>query len=258
MPDAATQPVVAPPSNGDGIGGAVAIITGGHGSIGQATARAFAREGARVYCFDLPPDDPAKSEGRVGSSVAVDVTDEAAVEHAVASVLQDAGRIDIAVAAAGIAAGTDLADITPGELHRVLDVNLGGVINLLRAVVPAMTEQRYGKFVALGSVAARVGGVKAGPHYVAAKSGVHGLVKWAAKRYGPAGIFVNAIAPGPVLTPMWAGLNAGEAVEQAPGYPLGRLGLPEDVAETALFLASPASNWITGATVDINGGLYMS
>ncbi len=240
-------------SNHDGLNGRVAVITGGCGGIGRKVAVALTARGAHCYLLDVsgPADEAVPF-------VHADVRSFDSVQAAVDDVLTQAGRIDIAVGCAGVVSGTGLLELTDEETQMILEVNLLGFVNLLRAVVPAMTAQGSGKVVALGSVASRVGGVKSGPVYVAAKAGVAGVVKWAAKTYGPHGIQVNAVAPGPVLTPMWQGLNDGAVNEDATGYPLGRLGRPEDIAEPIAFLAGPESNWITGQTLDINGGSYFS
>jgi len=245
--------MVVPVSNNEGLSGQVAVITGGTGGIGQQVAATLEARGASVFLLDLvEPADTSRP------FVKCDVSEFESVNSAVTSVLASAGQVDIAVGCAGVVSGTGLLELTDEENAKILGVNLLGFVNLLRAVVPPMQEKGGGKIVALGSVASRVGGVKSGPVYVAAKAGVAGVVKWAAKAYGGDGIFVNAVAPGPVLTPMWQGLNAGTVNEDATGYPLGRLGRPEDVAEPIAFLAGPESNWITGQTLDVNGGSYFS
>ena len=248
--------MMVPVSNHEGLAGKIAVITGGAGSIGSTAAEALEARGASVYLLDRV--EPAQSDRATRPFLNVDVARFESVQTAIDSVVATEGRVDIAIGCAGVVSGTGLLEYTDAESQLVLDVNLLGFINLLRAVVPQMQEQGSGKVVALGSVASRVGGVKSGPLYVAAKAGVAGVVKWAAKVYGPDGIHVNAVAPGPVLTPMWQGLNGGKLEEDAIGYPLGRLGRPEDIAEPIAFLAGPESNWITGQTLDINGGSYFS
>ncbi|MGM7697792.1 SDR family NAD(P)-dependent oxidoreductase [Microbacterium sp. A84] len=247
--------MVVPTSSNEGLAGKVAVITGGAGGIGRKVAEALEARGAKVYLLDLN-----KPSGDHDSRpfLACDVSSFGSVSTAINLVVAVAGRVDIAVGCAGVVSGTGLLDLDDDENKLILDVNLLGFINLLRAVVPPMQKQGGGKVVALGSVASRIGGVKSGPVYVAAKAGVAGVVKWAAKTYGPDGILVNAVAPGPVLTSMWEGLNGGQLEEDATGYPLGRLGRPEDIAEPIAFLAGPESNWITGQTLDINGGSYFS
>jgi 3-oxoacyl-[acyl-carrier protein] reductase len=248
-------------SNGDGIRDQVAVITGGAGSIGLATAAALLREGARVWLLDLPAARDALRDHPINGQVQfleADVTDADAVRACVAEVHKQSGRLDIAVACAGVAAGTSLAEITAEEFDRICSVNLRGAFTLLQAVEPGMTAAGAGKVVLLGSVAGHQGGVKSGPHYVAAKAGVHGLTRWAAKNLGPHGVHVNAVAPGPVLTAMWAGLGGGSGDDELHEYPLRRLGRPEDVAEAIVFLAGPGSNWITGVILDVNGGFHYS
>jgi 3-oxoacyl-[acyl-carrier protein] reductase len=246
-----------PTSTNAGVRDQVAVVTGGSGSIGRAVVRAFVRDGARVTSLDRVKPGDAATDPDVADEV-IDVSSLAAVQSAVDAVVAREGRIDIAVGAAGVAGNTALAELAEPELTEIINVNLVGFLNLMRAVIPHMQRQRFGKIVALGSVAARVGGVKSGVHYVAAKSAVHGAVKWAAKTYAADGILVNAVAPGPVMTPMWDGLNGGQRVAEAPGVPLGRLGEPADIAEPIVFLCGAASNWITGQVIDINGGMYFS
>ena len=167
------------------------------------------------------------------------------------------GRLDILVLCAGAIARTPLAESEDAEWRAMLDVNLMGVVNPLRKAYPMMVEAGGGKIVALGSIAAKIGGVASGPAYVAAKSAVHGLMKWVAKAGAPHGVFANTVAPGPVETPMWQTVT-GRAPPSANGsVPLGRFGQPEDIAQAILFLCSPASNWITGTVLDVNGGMLM-
>jgi 3-oxoacyl-[acyl-carrier protein] reductase len=136
-------------------------------------------------------------------------------------------------------------------------VNLFGVVNPVRKLFPVMAQQGYGKIVALGSIAAKIGGVASGPSYVAAKSAVHGLMKWVAKAGAAKGVYANVVAPGPVETPMWSKVTQRAAPSPHGSVPLGRYGQPEDIAQSILFLCSPASNWITGTVLDVNGGMLM-
>ena len=146
---------------------------------------------------------------------------------------------------------------TDEEWRSILDVNLFGVLNPVRKLYPVMVKQGYGKIVALGSIAAKIGGVASGPSYVAAKSAVHGLMKWVAKSGASKGVYANVVAPGPVETPMWSKVTQRAAPSAHGSVPLGRYGQPEDIAQSILFLCSPASNWITGTVLDVNGGMLM-
>jgi NAD(P)-dependent dehydrogenase (short-subunit alcohol dehydrogenase family) len=255
----------APASSRLDLSGHVAFFVGATGGIGRATTAAFVREGATVAVSSLRPDEGRRLADELraagGDAFAfdfpVDVTDKGSVTRAVDEVVAQRGRLDIAVSGAGVVSGTRLEEIEDDDWNRVLEINLKGTLHVLQAVYPVMREAGRGKIVCIGSVAAQQGGVSSGPHYVAAKAGVHGMVKWLAKDAAPHGITVNVVSPGPVMTPMWIGLNKG-VEEDGPQYsPLGRVGVPTDVAEAVLFLASPMANWITGATLDVNGGLLM-
>jgi len=139
----------------------------------------------------------------------------------------------------------------------MLDVNLMGVVNPVREIFPVMADQGFGKMVALGSIAAKIGGVASGPAYTSAKAAVHGLMKWVAKAGASKGVYASVVAPGPVETPMWETVTQRAAPSANGSVPLGRFGQPEDVAQAILFLCSPASNWITGTVLDVNGGMLM-
>ena len=132
-------------------------------------------------------------------------------------------------------------------------VNLHGPIHFARAYLPGMAERRHGRMVLIGSVAGRIGGVKASAHYVASKGGLHALVKWLARRGAPHDVLVNGIAPGVIETEM----TRGQRIDPAQ-VPLGRNGRPEEIAWPIAFLCSPAASYITGTVLDVNGGLYMS
>jgi 3-oxoacyl-[acyl-carrier protein] reductase len=237
--------------------GRVALVTGGLGGIGRAVCATLAEAGARVIATDLN-DDPAWVEAHKGVGfLRYDVTSRAETESVVDRVIADHGRIDILILCAGTIAKTPLAESEDAEWKAMLDVNLMGVVNPLRKIYPLMVSAGGGKIVALGSIAAKIGGVASGPAYVAAKSAVHGVMKWVAKAGAPHGVFANTIAPGPVETPMWQTVT-GRAPPSANGsVPLGRFGQPEDIAQAILFLSSPASNWITGTVLDVNGGMLM-
>lgn len=236
--------------------GRVAVVTGGTGGIGRAVCAALAEAGAKVVAADLH----AGPEGGLAAGVTFahcDVTSRTGTEAMIDAVLAEHGRIDALVLCAGTIANTPLADSEDDEWHSILDVNLMGVVNPLRKLYPIMVGAGGGKIVALGSIAAKIGGVASGPAYVSAKSAVHGLMKWVAKSGAQHGVFANTIAPGPVETPMWQTVT-GRAPPSANGsVPLGRFGQPEDIAQAILFLCSPASNWITGTVLDVNGGMLM-
>lgn len=236
-----------------------AVVTGAAGAIGAATCEALGREGADVIAVDIADGladtvDRVEAVGASGIPVECDVTDPADIETLKAEAVDHAGAVEIVVTVHGIVDRVAFATMTRAEWARVLDVNLTGTAFVLQAFYDHFLENAYGKIVCIGSVAGKVGGVISGPNYVASKAGVHGLVKWLAKDAASAGVYVNAIAPGPVWSPMTRDESLGYSDDMAP---VGRLGEPEDIAEGVVFLASQASNWITGTVLDINGGMLM-
>ncbi len=232
------------------------LITGAAGGIGRAVVDAFAEAGASVLATDLVPEDPFAGQAGVRYR-RYDVTSREETDRIVAEMLQADGRIDALVLCAGSIANTPIAEADDDEWRSILDVNVMGVVNPLRRIYPQMCAQGGGKIVALGSIAAKIGGVAAGPAYVAAKSAVHGIIKWTAKAGAAHGVYANVIAPGPVETPMWQSVTERQPPKAHGSVPLGRFGQPEDIAQGILFLCSPASNWITGTTLDVNGGMLM-
>jgi len=245
-----------PASGMSRLDGKVALVTGASGGIGQEVVRTFVRVGGVVVATDISNENPFAGTPNI-EFARYDVTSEADTSRVVGDVLSRHGRIDILVLCAGSISKNPLTESTNEEWDAIFRVNVLGVVNPLRAVYPHMVSQNQGKIVALGSIAAKIGGVASGPSYVAAKSAVHGLIKWVAKAGAAHGVHANIIAPGPVETPMWLSVADRRAQAAAGNVPLGRFGLPEDIAQAILFLASPASNWITGTVLDVNGGMLM-
>jgi len=239
--------------------GQVALVTGASQGIGRACCLSLAREGANVAAIDISPCeqtiDAIVSAGRAGLEFNVDIRDKGAVEEVVKQVVETWGRLDILVNNAGVLgeSASRVEEYTSGDWDKVLQTNLKGTFLMTQAVWPFMRSKKSGKIICMGSIAGRVGGILAGPHYCASKGGIHSVVKWAAKRGARHGVYVNGIAPGPIATPMIADQPYKDEM-----VPLGRLGQPEDIAETVVFLASQASNFITGCIIDINGGMFMN
>ncbi|KLT16016.1 hypothetical protein AA980_20960 [Neobacillus vireti] len=234
-----------------------AIVTGASGGIGRATAIALAREGANVVASDLTSVDETvlliKENAGNAIGVKCDVTKKEDIQNMVRLAVETFGDISILVTAAGVCERTGSDDISELEWNFVQNVNLKGTFLCCQAVYPKMKENGYGKIVTVGSIAGKVGGVISGPHYVASKGGVHAMVKWFAQDGAPHNVYINAVAPGPVRTNMTEDWPYRDEMS-----PLKRLGEPEDIAESVLFLSSQASNWITGITLDVNGGMLMS
>jgi 3-oxoacyl-[acyl-carrier protein] reductase len=234
----------------------VAFVTGAAGGIGSEVVRTFQVAGATVIATDLADANPFEGEANVHYH-RYDVTSADATESVVAHVLANHGRVDVLVLCAGAISNRHLNDADDAEWERIWRINTMGTLNPIRRLYQVMVEQGYGKIVALGSIAAKIGGVASGSAYVSAKSVVHGLMKWVAKNGAQHGVFANIFAPGPVETPMWQ-----QCTDRAPpspngNVPLGRYGQPEDIAQGILFLCSAQSNWITGTTLDVNGGMLM-
>jgi len=244
--------------------GRVALISGAASArgIGLTTARLFAREGARVAILDIDGAAAAKAAAELGTGhlgLACDVTDRAACVAAVNAALAAFGKVDILVNNAGITQPLKVMDISAKNFTDVVNVNLAGTLNLSQAAIPHMRTQRSGAIVCMSSVSAqRGGGVFGGPHYAAAKAGVLGLAKAMARELGPDNIRVNSIAPGLIDTDITQGKIVGDLRDKVlEGIPLGRIGVTGDVAGVCLFLASDLSAYVTGATIDVNGGMLI-
>lgn len=244
------QHLSGPPS----LEGQVALITGGAGGMGRAISKVFKEAGAHVVATDIAESEDL-DEGIEYRRY--DVTSREDTNKVIDSVIADYGKVDILVLCAGIIARTPLAETTDEEWDAMFSVNVRGVVNPARKLFPHMCERGFGKILAAGSIAAKNGGVASGPAYVAAKSAVHGMMRWIAKAGAPHGVYANTLAPGPVETAMWANVTDNVAPSANSTVPLGRYGTAEDVAQAALFLCSPASNWITGTSLDISGGMWM-
>ena len=247
------------------LSGKTAVISGAASArgIGLCTARLFAEHGATVAILDLAEgaskDAAASLSGSGHIGLACDVTDKAACQAAARTVLAGFGRVDILVNNAGITQPLKFLDIAPENYDAVLDVSLRGMLYLSQAFIPAMQGAGGGSIICMSSVSAqRGGGIFGGPHYSAAKAGVLGLAKAMAREFGPAGIRVNAITPGLIQTDITAGrLSDAMRMEILKGIPLNRLGEAKDVAGACLFLASDLSSYLTGTTIDVNGGMLI-
>lgn len=242
----------------------VAVLSGAASprGIGLATAKLFAEQGARVVILDLDGQaaaDAAASLGEGHVGIACDVTDRDACEKAAQQVIERFGRVDVLINNAGITQSVKIMDIDPASWDRIMDVNLRGVLYLSQSFIPHMRERKAGSIVCMSSVSAqRGGGIFGGPHYSAAKAGVLGLAKAMARELGPDGIRVNCVTPGLIHTDITGGKLTDEMrTEILKGIPLNRLGKAEDVAKVYLFLASDLSSYITGAVIDVNGGMLI-
>jgi len=230
------------------------LVVGASGGIGRETARVLVSLGSAVVLVDR--DEPSllatqlRNLGGVVESAACDITNRPEVEALTTAV----GELDGVVLLAGYCPWDDWTENGwDATFARVIDVNLLGVIHVVRACLPRLVARGNGRIVLVGSVAARMGGVKASPHYVAAKGGIASLVKWLARKAAADGVLVNGVAPGVTDTPMTAG--HGISVE---GVPLKRMAVPSEIAWPIAFLCSEAASYVCGTMLDVNGGLSMN
>lgn len=243
----------------DRLRGKRAFVTGGGGGIGEAIARRFVEEGARVVVAEIDEGRRTAVEGYGASFVRCDVGEPAQVEAAVAVATERLGGLDVAVANAGIELVRDALELTYEEWDRHQAVMLRGVYATFRSVLPGMVGQGSGSLIAIGSQLSFVG-LPRFTSYLAAKAGVIGLVRGIAVDFGSKGIRCNALCPGPTMTPLierqLVGLPDPDGQLAAWGADtiLGRLGRPEEIAAGAVFLASDEASFVTGTSLVIDGG----
>ena len=241
----------------------VAFITGGGRGIGRAIAILFAKEGADIAIGDVNKEDLDKTcqdieaLGRKTLSLQMDVTDYVKVEEAVNKILDKFGKVDILVNNAGITKDNLLLRMSELEWDLVLDVNLKGSFNCIKAVSRPMIKQRQGRIINIASIIGIIGNAGQA-NYSASKAGIIALTKTAAKELASRNINVNAIAPGFIQTEMTAKLPEDVKEKMKEAIPLNKFGSPEDVAAVCLFLASSDSSYITGQTIIVDGGMVMT
>jgi len=240
----------------------IAIITGGASGMGACAAQLFAQEGAKVVIGDIDgqkANDVASRVEQAGGrclAVELDVVDEQQVQRLVEVMLREFQRIDILINCVGVAEFAPTEQITLQQWRRVLDVNLTGVFLCCREVGKVMIGQKSGKIVNFASTGG-LSGVPYMVHYTAAKHGIVGLTKALAVEWGKYNIHVNCICPGATATPMLIESTSEEyRAERSRRVPLQRLAKPEEQARVALFLASSESDYINGASICVDGGIY--
>ncbi|HAM24951.1 MAG TPA: beta-ketoacyl-ACP reductase [Actinobacteria bacterium] len=231
--------------------GRCVLVTGGNRGVGLAVAQAFAAQGDQVAITYRSGEPPAEF-----LAVRCDVTDTEQVEAAVSEVVEKFGSIEVLVANAGITRDTLVMRMSDDDFGAVIDANLTGAFRVVRSAIKGMVRARRGSIVLMSSVVGSTG--SAGQvNYAASKAGLVGLARSLAREVGSRSITVNVIAPGFIETDMTAELGDDRAAAIKSQVPLARLGTVEDVASAAVFLASPAAAYITGAVLPVDGGLGM-
>ena len=246
------------------LAGKVAIVTGAGQGMGYAVAHRLAAAGASVVVNDVnaaaaeQTADSLRAAGRTALAVPGDVGSSQDVRGIVETTLDRYGSIHILINNAGVLRPTAVIDIEEAEWDLVVNVNLKSTYLCSRAVLPAMRAAGWGRIVNFSSTAGKNVSTVGGAHYTAAKAGVLGFTRHLAKEAAPYGITVNAVCPGLIDTEMVrATISDEQTSAYAASFPIARLGLPEEVAELVAFLASDRAAYITGASLDINGGDLM-
>jgi 3-oxoacyl-[acyl-carrier protein] reductase len=243
------------------LGDRVAIVTGASRGIGRAVALRLARTGARVACVARGENAASTvaaivAAGGRGEAFGADVTDAAAVDHVVSSVLAQHGRVDILVSNAGITRDQLLLRMKRADWDDVIATNLTASFLWCQAVLKPMVRQRAGRIVAVSSVVGQTGNAGQA-NYAASKAGLIGFCKSLAREVASRGITVNVVAPGFVETDMTTALVESARTDWTAQVPLGRMGTPDDIAAAVGFLASDEAAYITGQVLAVNGGMYM-
>ncbi|WP_291724715.1 beta-ketoacyl-ACP reductase [Bernardetia sp.] len=231
----------------------VAIITGGAKGIGKAVAETFHKAGAKIAIWDLDEEGQKVADSVSGKFYKVNTADREGLENTTQQVISDFGRIDILINNAGILRDSSFLKMSDNFWDSVIDVNLTGVYNCAKAIVPHMKTQKYGRIINASSIAGVYGNFGQ-TNYSAAKAGVIGFTKALAREVGKDGITVNAIAPGYIQTDMTASIPKEFQEKIIASIPVRRAGKPEDIANAYLYLASEEASFVNGSVLQIDGG----
>jgi 3-oxoacyl-[acyl-carrier protein] reductase len=242
--------------------GKAALVTGASRGIGRAIAMALAARGASVIVTARSEEaarqsaDAIVAQGYGARPLVLDIADERSVDAAMAELLKERATIPLLVNNAGITRDNLLMRMKKEDWNEVIDTNLSGIYRICRALVPSMVKARYGRIVNITSVVARIGNAGQA-NYAAAKAGTEGFTRSLARELASRNITVNCVAPGFIETDMTAALTEAQREALLAQVPLKRLGRPEDVASGVTYLLSEQASYVTGITLDINGGMYM-
>ncbi len=240
------------------LGGRVALVTGAASGIGRSTALRLSADGAAVGCLDQEGDAVRAVAAEIGAvggiarAMVADVTDRAGVDSAVAGLREAFGPVAILVSNAGVPGSGRFVDLSYEDWRRVLDVHVDGAFHMTKAVVPGMVEAGWGRIVTIASEAVWLGNQSV--QYVTAKAALVGFTRALGYQLAPAGVRVNAVAPGPVDTPMFRDNDAAAIEAELRSLRIGRLLEPEEIAATVAFLAGPGGDAYVGQVLSPNGG----
>lgn len=243
--------------------GKIALVTGASRGIGQAIAHALAREGATVIGTATTEEGAAhitlglKNAGFLGSGLVLNVADPASIEHAMAVIKENFGMPAILVNNAAVTQDNLFLRMKDEEWDKVIETNLNSIFRVTKVCMRDMLKARWGRIISIGSVVGTTGN-PGQVNYAAAKAGLIGFTKSLAQEIGSRNITVNAVAPGFIATDMTRDLPEEQRSLLMSRIPMQRLGRPEDIAQAVVFLASDAAEYITGQTLHVNGGMYMS
>jgi NAD(P)-dependent dehydrogenase (short-subunit alcohol dehydrogenase family) len=230
--------------------GEIAVVFGAAGAVGRAVVEAFIAEGAIVAAADL-----RIGPNQLGAlAVEVDATDSIAVNKFAEAVERKLGPATVLVNCQGHFDVSPYEDISDDAWHRIVECNLTSIFVTTRAFAPSMQRQKRGAMVNIASTAGEYGSIRPAAHYAAAKGGVIAFSKSLARELAPDRVRVNVVSPGPLDTPMLGAITAEAKQAMAERCPLGRLGVPDDVAKAVVYLASSDASWVTGDVLRVNGG----
>lgn len=241
----------------------VAIVTGASRGIGRATALCLAEAGSKLLVQGTNSEllaslvKEVEEHGQKALAMTGDVVDPNVANEAVRLAQRELGDVAVLVNNAGINLRAPTLDMALADWSRVIDVNLNGTLHFCRAVLPGMVARGGGAIVNISSTTSKTPHKNAAPAYGASKAAINYLTMHLAREFAPEGVRVNAVCPGPIETDMTAEWGRTYRERVLEGVPLGRLGAPQDIAETIAFLASDAASFITGQTIDVNGGTLM-
>lgn len=243
-----------------GLAGRVVLVTGAAGGLGPVCCKLFAEEGARVVVSDLDATRLEQVVADTGAvtAIAADMTEPTGADRLVQQAVAELGCLDVLVAAAGLYQATAVDEIEAAEWDRLQEVNVKGTFLAAQAALREMIPRGRGAIVTLGSIAGQVGGIQSGAGYATSKAAVLGLTKALARHAGPSGVRVNCVSPGYIEAGMSLGMSPEDRERTIGATPLRRAGTAAEVAAAVVWLASDAAGFVTGAHLDVNGGLLMA